>query len=82
MSRELFSEEVVNGQRYVCVGWIPHINKRDFPTIVIQWASRCADCGASFQTGTTPKQLPGKRRCTEHASPGKRVTNIQQDQAS
>ena len=82
MSQELFSEEVVNGQRYVCVGWLPHINQHNFPTVIIQWASRCADCGASFQFGTGTKRLPRIRRCTEHASPGKRVPNSHQDQAS
>lgn len=62
------------GQRFVCVGWQPHIKTNGEPTVLIQWASRCADCGAPFQgLAAARPEGPMVRRCELHRSPGRRV---------
>ena len=81
MTAELFHEEIIGGQRFVCVGWHPHINRHGHPAVVIQWGSHCADCGASFQATTIPGRLPEVRRCSAHHAPGKRVTPSMEPQA-
>lgn len=64
----------IDGQRYVLVEHRLHYRKRDGePTVILNWESQCADCGATFET-TTPLTTPYiTRRCKKHRKPGRPV---------
>lgn len=64
---------ITGGQRYVCVGWRPHIRVDGEPAILILWATRCAECGASTQFTASVDRGPENRRCRQHAAPGRKV---------
>lgn len=65
--------QFVRGQRYVCTGWLPHVGNE--LTILLEWASHCADCGRPFAvlTSAFTHKFEPNRRCAEHKAPGRRA---------
>lgn len=65
--------QFVSGQRYVCTGWQPHTGVE--PTILLEWASYCADCGRPFAISAFTHKFEPNRRCAQHKAPGRSVAN-------
>lgn len=67
---------VLDGQGYTSTGFVAYRNRSGEIVPMNGWASTCFECGRPIDCMTAPgKPLEPKRRCTEHAQPGKRVTS-------
>lgn len=61
------------GQRYELAAWQPHQRRDGSPTVLLRWASHCAECAQPFEH-TTPLRTGGPcRRCSGCAAPGRPV---------
>jgi hypothetical protein len=72
---ELGETRTLTGQRFVCVGWVPHINRNGDPTVLALWGTNCAECGGAtqFALAMDREKWEPSRRCAEHKRPGVRA---------
>ena len=71
-------DQMFRGQKYTYCGVTPYIKADGTETLLLEWSSHCAECGASFKVLTTgragePIREPS-RRCAEHRKRGVRVS--------
>jgi len=63
-----------DGQRYKLVSVQPHSRRDGSRTVLLNWRTRCAECGKPIVV-TSPVNAKGlSRRCEAHRRPGKAVT--------
>lgn len=65
---------MVDGQRFEVVGLVDHRRRDGTPTVLIRWASHCAECGQPFTQTTSMTAKNPNRRCPMHHAPGLPVT--------
>lgn len=58
------------GQKYWFRGLVGHERADGSMTLLAQWETACAECGAPFLVKTTQKWEPAKR-CANHRRPGR-----------
>lgn len=67
---------LVDGQRYELTSVKPHRCQDGSRTVLLDWCSRCPDCGRPFVVTTGLKGKYINRRCQAHRQPGKAVSAV------
>ena len=65
---------MVDGQRFEVIALLDHCRRDGMPTVLIRWASHCAECGQPFTQTTSMTAKNPNRRCPKHHAPGLPVT--------
>ena len=65
---------MVDGQRFEVIALVDHCRRDGMPTVLIRWASHCAECGQPFTQTTSMTAKNPNRRCPMHHAPGLPVT--------
>lgn len=58
------------GQSFELIAVIPHVKRDGTATNLLEWSSRCLECGAAFHFRSPQHCFPENRRCAEHRRPG------------